>query len=89
MTDAYDAMVAPRPYRTQLSPADATAELLRRAGTQFDPDVVDAFCAINPDGDPLAAEVVEGYRSGGFGEVAAMPESEVAVLEPVRTASKG
>jgi diguanylate cyclase (GGDEF)-like protein len=57
--DAYDAMTAPRPYRAQFSPGDATIELRRCAGTQFDPDVVDAFCAINPDEDPLAAEIAQ------------------------------
>jgi two-component system cell cycle response regulator len=55
--DAYDAMIAPRPYRTQSSPTDAISELRRCAGAQFDPDVVDAFCAINPDDDPLAAKI--------------------------------
>jgi two-component system, cell cycle response regulator len=44
--DAYDAMTSPRPYRDSLSSADATAELQGCAGTQFDPLVVDAFCAV-------------------------------------------
>ncbi|MGZ4307288.1 MAG: HD-GYP domain-containing protein, partial [Solirubrobacteraceae bacterium] len=41
--DAFDAMVAERPYSPQMSPQDAFAELHRKAGTQFDPDVVAAF----------------------------------------------
>jgi len=41
--DAFDAMVATRPYRIGMSPEDALAELRRCAGTQFDPAVVDAF----------------------------------------------
>ena len=41
--DAFDAMVAERPYSPQMSPEDAFAELHRQAGTQFDPDVVGAF----------------------------------------------
>ena len=44
--DAYDAMTSSRPYRDGLSSADAVAELQRCAGTQFDPLVVDAFCAV-------------------------------------------
>jgi HD-GYP domain-containing protein (c-di-GMP phosphodiesterase class II) len=44
--DAYDAMTSPRPYRHRLSADDALAELRRCAGTQFDPLVVDAFCAV-------------------------------------------
>lgn len=42
VADALDTMTRPRPYREPLSPDMATAELLRCAGTQFDPDVVHA-----------------------------------------------
>jgi two-component system cell cycle response regulator len=41
--DAFDAMIAERPYRPARAPADALAELRRCAGTQFDPQIVDAF----------------------------------------------
>jgi diguanylate cyclase (GGDEF)-like protein len=41
--DAYVAMIARRPYRRALRKADAVAELRARAGTQFDPEVVDAL----------------------------------------------
>jgi diguanylate cyclase (GGDEF)-like protein len=44
--DAYDAMVSDRPYRAALSPEEAIAELRRCAGTQFDPQVVDALCEV-------------------------------------------
>ena len=43
--DAYDAMVTHRPYREPIAPADALEELRRCAGAQFDPAVVEAFCA--------------------------------------------
>ena len=41
--DSYAAMTAARPYRLALARADAVAELRARAGTQFDPAVVDAL----------------------------------------------
>jgi diguanylate cyclase (GGDEF)-like protein len=44
--DAYDAMRSERPYRERVTPESALAELRRGAGTQFDPGVVEAFCAI-------------------------------------------
>jgi diguanylate cyclase (GGDEF)-like protein len=49
--DAFDAMVATRPYRAAMAPADAVAELRRCAGTQFDPLVVEAFCAVAGESD--------------------------------------
>ena len=45
--DAFDAMIAPRPYRPRVSPEQAIEELRRCAGAQFDPCVVDAFCRIH------------------------------------------
>jgi diguanylate cyclase (GGDEF)-like protein len=42
--DAFDAMVADRPYRKAHSLADAVDELRRCAGTQFDPQVVEIVC---------------------------------------------
>ncbi|MEP6642022.1 MAG: HD-GYP domain-containing protein, partial [Gaiellales bacterium] len=47
--DAYDAMVTDRVYQNRVSPANALAELRRCAGTQFDPSVVEAFCALQSD----------------------------------------
>ncbi|MDP9294884.1 MAG: HD domain-containing protein, partial [Actinomycetota bacterium] len=44
--DAYHAMVSDRPYRAGSSPDAAMAELTACAGTQFDPRVVAAVCAV-------------------------------------------
>jgi HD-GYP domain-containing protein (c-di-GMP phosphodiesterase class II) len=41
--DAYHAMISDRPYRPALAPAEAEEELRRGAGTQFDPNVVEAL----------------------------------------------
>jgi putative nucleotidyltransferase with HDIG domain len=50
VADAYEAMTASRPYRpAPLTPQAAGEELRRCAGTQFDPDVVDAFLAVVGD----------------------------------------
>jgi diguanylate cyclase (GGDEF)-like protein len=43
VADAYEAMIADRPYRAGMPPCEATEELRRCSGTQFDPEIVDAF----------------------------------------------
>jgi two-component system cell cycle response regulator len=42
--DAYDAMISERSYDRARSPQAAMSELVANAGTQFDPDVVQALC---------------------------------------------
>ena len=49
VADAYDAMTSERVYRRRVLPEQAVAELRRCAGTQFDPEIVDAMA------DELAA----------------------------------
>ena len=44
--DAYAAMTADRPYRDAMPNGDALAEVTSKAGTQFDPAVVDALTAV-------------------------------------------
>lgn len=46
ITDAYDAMTSPRPYRKSISHEEALAELQRCAGSQFDPELVQAFVEV-------------------------------------------
>lgn len=48
VVDAYDAMRSTRTYRKGMKAAEATAELRRHTGTQFDPDVVEAFLRCQP-----------------------------------------
>ena len=43
VADAYDAMISERPYRAALSHEEAVAEVERCSGSQFDPQVAEAF----------------------------------------------
>lgn len=45
VADVYDSLTSDRPYRKAMSPFDAKEIILRGAGTDFDPNVVDAFLA--------------------------------------------
>jgi putative nucleotidyltransferase with HDIG domain len=46
VADSFDAMTSDRPYRRAMSVKDARVEVARCRGTQFDPEVVDAFVAV-------------------------------------------
>jgi putative nucleotidyltransferase with HDIG domain len=43
LADAWDAMTTDRPYRTALTDADALEEIRTCSGSQFDPEIVEAF----------------------------------------------
>lgn len=61
---AYDAMTEDRPYRRGLSPRAACDELKRHAGTQFFPDVVNAFVQLHDSGrlwEEFSREEMELY----------------------------
>lgn len=49
VADVYDALTSKRSYKDAWSEEDAYQEILKGKGSQFDPDVVDAFTAAHDD----------------------------------------
>ena len=62
VVDSYDAMVNNRPYRRAMSREQAMAELRRCAGTQFDPNIVNAFLELLEDLPEELREAAEGAQ---------------------------
>lgn len=62
VADAYDAMTSPRPFRNALDHARAVRALANGAGTQFDPEVVGAFCGLD-----ALAQIRDHIARGDFG----------------------
>ncbi len=68
VADAFEAMRSDRPYRKALPLEEARQELVRNAGTQFDPRVVEVFLRILEEhgGDPITREgVPDGAAAPG------------------------
>ena len=58
VADVYDALVSKRPYKDPYPHKVAVQEIIKGRGTQFDPDVVDAFLAISEQ----LPEIYEVYK---------------------------
>ena len=54
VVDVYDALVGPRPYHVAVPHEQAVAAICAQRGTHFDPEVVDAFVAVERDIETLS-----------------------------------
>jgi hypothetical protein len=59
IADAYEAMVAGRPYRDAITHEAAITELRRHGGMQFDPELVEAFADLFADRMPFVIDQAE------------------------------
>jgi response regulator RpfG family c-di-GMP phosphodiesterase len=67
VADVYDALTSHRPYRPALSHAEAREWIVSHYGTQFDPEVVEAFVAREGDFARLSQTAPQGAAAGDEG----------------------
>jgi diguanylate cyclase (GGDEF)-like protein len=83
VADSYEAMIADRPYRAGMPPEQAREELLRCAGTQFDPNVVSAFLraleARDQPGDDAGTGASRARRTGSQAASAPSPGTQIEI----------
>jgi HD-GYP domain-containing protein (c-di-GMP phosphodiesterase class II) len=58
VADVYDALTSDRPYRKAMPPLEAKQEIVRNAGTQFDPEVVQAFEFLHMRGEMEVPDIL-------------------------------
>jgi diguanylate cyclase (GGDEF)-like protein len=80
--DAFDAMTTDRPYRRAMTPNDALAELKRCSGSQFDPQVVEAFQATLYPPTSGSGDGPRGHQDAG--SEAAGPRPRIPAGSPRR-----
>jgi len=79
VADAFEAMIADRPYRASIPVDDALAELREHAGRQFDGRCVEALAEAIVDGSPALEGVARaGERSGASARLVLRPAPKVA-----------
>ena len=69
LADAFDSMMAGRPYRPPLDLKEILDELRRGRGTQFDPELVDSFVEALETDSAFAPRLHAIYRKKGEDEV--------------------
>jgi len=65
VADCYDALTIDRPYRSFLALDEVLADFRRYAGTRYDPEVVDALCAVLQEDRVLHAPVLRRSEPTG------------------------
>lgn len=71
VADVFDALTSQRPYKAAWSLPQSLEQLRRERGTQFDPVLVDAFCA----GERVVEQIHRDHQDSGVSTLARMVAS--------------
>ena len=66
LADVYDALISPRVYKAGMSHFEAMQIIMAGSGTHFDPDVVNAFLAVNPEFETIAIRFADQAEELAF-----------------------
>jgi hypothetical protein len=83
LADVYDALISRRIYKPAMSHEQAAADHRRGPRTHFDPDVVDAFLAIQDEFQAIARRFADAEAGAAHGSRAPTP-APVCRARPVR-----
>lgn len=67
LADVYDALISRRIYKPAMSHEQAAAVINAGRGTHFDPDVVDAFLAIQDEFQAIARRFADAEAGAAHG----------------------
>jgi putative two-component system response regulator len=65
VADVYDALISARAYKQPMTHENASRIIAEGRGTHFDPDIVDAFLAIQSEFEKIAARFCDGTTPRG------------------------
>jgi putative nucleotidyltransferase with HDIG domain len=89
VVDCYDALTSDRPYRPALTSEQATAILVERRGTMYDPAVVDTFLQLLPalgkvvDAEPTLGRAMHRLAAAREAAPAQAPVTPAAAIVPL------
>jgi putative nucleotidyltransferase with HDIG domain len=89
IVDCFDALTSDRPYRKRLTPAAALDVLRSRRGVMYDPDLVDAFIAMQPRLAHLLPEIAAAPDAPPARSASDAPREVALLLDLLAARARG
>ncbi len=82
IADSYDAMTSNRVYRHRLTAEQVEAEIMKNAGTQFDPELARIFCNLISTG-VISPSTYDGFEASEDGKLSKAAVIQRMITQPV------